>query len=105
MRDLRQAVALENLVRATEPGGKACRVTGFGAPHDGRERKEAMNTMTVIFTTLLMLGAASDIQTVNGDETSLIDQPAASQEETYESDGGGPVLFDGGVEPICLACR
>ena len=65
-----------------------------------------MNTMTVIFTTLLMLGTASDIQTVNGDETVLTGPPAATQEEeALSAPDGGPILFDGGVEPVCLACR
>ena len=61
--------------------------------------------MTVIFTTLLMLGTASVATTDTGDGMSPNDPPAVvGEEEAYQATNEA-ALFDGGVEPVCLACR
>ena len=62
-----------------------------------------MRTMTVIFTTLILVATASVAQTANNDETDVIGPPPVYGEDSHESIGPPPT-WDGGDEAACLAC-
>ena len=61
--------------------------------------------MTVIFTTLLMLGSAT-VAPADIDEINYIGPPPVEQEGDSQELIGPPPTYDGDRdEPVCLACR